>query len=219
MLQNIPTEIRTLFLLEFTKELIKNSIPQETTLSKPLNKIRKPIIPKPNLQKKFIRPITNFQKKPSIISNQPRTKQMPTNIPPPRALRIPNQPLPSTMQDVHPAPTSQQIDLGKLNPFVKDTSIKIIECYGDNEPIIVKGNMGSKTTTIVLTKTEINDIIDKFSKAAKIPTQEGLFKVVVGKLVFSAIISEVISSKFTIQKLLINPRFQKMPAPRGMMKR
>ena len=54
----------------------------------------------------------------------------------------------------------------------------------------------------ILSKEEINEIIIKFSQASKIPTHEGVFRVAVGKFIFSAIISDVISSKFIIQKMV-----------------
>jgi hypothetical protein len=69
-------------------------------------------------------------------------------------------------------------------------------------PVYVTGNMGNKKTGIVLSKDEIDEIINKFSEASKIPLGEGVFRVAVGKLVFSAIVSDVVSSKFIIKKLL-----------------
>ena len=97
------------------------------------------------------------------------------------------------------------IDLGKLHPLIRDPLVKVIECNGPDEKIIVIGAMGRKNTKIILTKEEINNTINKFSEAAKIPVHEGVFKVVFGTLIFSAMISEVVSSKFLIRKMAPGP--------------
>jgi len=61
--------------------------------------------------------------------------------------------------------------------------------------------MGIKKTGIILDKEEIDNIIQRFSRETKIPVQEGIFKVVAGRLIFLAIISEIVGSKFTIKKM------------------
>ena len=107
-----------------------------------------------------------------------------------------------------PIPTNKEIDLGTLNTLVKDFAVKIIECDGPETNILVRGNMGTKTTKIILTKEEINNLIQKFSKTAKIPAYGGIFRVVVGRLILLAIISEVVGSKFIIKKFAYNPFHQ-----------
>ena len=99
------------------------------------------------------------------------------------------------------------IDLGKLNPLINDYSVISIECYGPSENIIVTGKMGRKKTNIILSKEDIGEIINKFSTTAKIPVQEGVFKVVVGTLIISAVIADIINTRFIIRKmpLLIHP--------------
>lgn len=109
--------------------------------------------------------------------------------------------LPPHIQYLKPTPVNKDIDLLKLNPLVNDPMVRAIECYGPEDNIVVKGNMGTKKTTIILTKEEINDIIQRFSKEARIPVQEGVFKVVAGRLILLAIISEVVGSKFVIKKM------------------
>lgn len=97
---------------------------------------------------------------------------------------------------------NKEIDLGKINPLIRDFMVKTIECYGAGENLVVQGNMGTKKTGIILTKEEIEDIIQRFSKETKIPAQEGIFKVVAGRLIFLAIISSIVGSKFIIKKML-----------------
>lgn len=121
----------------------------------------------------------------------------------PRVLRIPEPRLPPGLQYLKPTPTRIDIDLGKINPLIKDFAVKIIECNGPEQNIIVKGAMGSKPTSIILSREEIEDIINKFSTTAKIPLQEGVSRIVAGNLILSAIVSDVVGSRFIIQKMLL----------------
>jgi hypothetical protein len=116
-------------------------------------------------------------------------------------LVIPETKFPLHIQYIKPVPINKEIDLGKLNPLINDHFVKIIECYGPNENLFVKGAMGAKKTGITLTDEEIKEIINKFSEETKIPAHEGIFKVASGRLMFSAIISETVSSKFIISKI------------------
>jgi|SRR3989344_9203369 len=122
-------------------------------------------------------------------------------------LKIPDIRLPPRLQYLRPYPTDIHIDLGKLNPLINDYSVISIECYGPSENIIVTGKMGRKKTNIILSKEDIGEIINKFSTTAKIPVQEGVFKVVVGTLIISAVIADIINTRFIIRKmpLLIHP--------------
>jgi hypothetical protein len=114
---------------------------------------------------------------------------------------IPETRFPPHIQYIKPVPINKEIDLGKLNPLIMDKFVKIIECYGPNENLFVKGSMGVKKTGITLTDEEIKGIINKFSEETRIPANEGIFKVASGRLMFSAIISETVGSKFIISKI------------------
>ncbi|RLG10250.1 hypothetical protein DRN69_09340 [Candidatus Pacearchaeota archaeon] len=122
----------------------------------------------------------------------------------PSVLRIPEPRLPPKFQYLKPQPTSKEIDLGKLNPLIKDPLVKLIECDGPDERLIVQGAMGRKPTNIVLNKEEIDEIINKFSETSKIPVHTGIYRVVVGRLILLSIISEIIGSKFIIKKMAFN---------------
>ncbi len=143
------------------------------------------------------------------IESKTRIKFRPSNRPIKRMslspAMVPQSRLPLRFQYLKPTPTKLEIDLGKLNPLIKDPLVKNIECPGPNQKIIVSGMMGRRKTDVNLSRDEINEIIKKFSETAKIPVHEGVFKVVVGKLVFSAIISDIIGSKFIIRKIVYNP--------------
>ena len=53
----------------------------------------------------------------------------------------------------------------------------------------------------MLNNEEINDVLNRSSTISRIPIHEGVFKIVVGKFILSAIISEVVGSKFIIRKI------------------
>ena len=198
MLTKISDEFKVFFLLQFTRELIRNSstsefLELETILKKEgkvthqeiRNKIKereKPVFAKEEIIKPF----------PSAVKT--RKWQVP-------ALRIPETRLPQNLQYLKPIPTKLEIDLGKLNPLIKDPLVNSIECSGTEEPVTVRGKMGVKKTNIILDKEEIDQTIKKFSETAKIPIHEGVFKIVIGGLVLSAIISGIIGSKFIIKKM------------------
>ena len=91
--------------------------------------------------------------------------------------------------------------MDKLNPLVNDPQVREIECEAPNKPIIVYGSMGKMPTEVILSNNEIEDIIERFSIASKIPIDIGVYKVVVGNLIFSAVVSDVVSSRFLITKM------------------
>ncbi|MBI2044353.1 hypothetical protein HYT24_03250 [Candidatus Pacearchaeota archaeon] len=123
-------------------------------------------------------------------------------------LVIPQPKLPERFQYLKPLPSEKQIDLGKLNPFLKDPMVVYIECNGPGQEIIVNGKMGRKRTGIFLDRQEIEDIVNYFSVQTKIPVGEGVYNVVYGKYQFSAIVSEMLGAKFTLKKMLYNPVFR-----------
>jgi Flp pilus assembly CpaF family ATPase len=119
-----------------------------------------------------------------------------------REIRIPQPIVPSTIRNIFPSLEEQQLDLGKLNPLIKDPTVISIECDGPDKNIMIKRiREGKRITNIILDEQEIKEIIKTFSEAAKIPSHEGIFKAAVGKLIISAVISEIIGGRFLITKL------------------
>ncbi len=210
-------DFKTFFLLQFTKELIKHSEAGEVfELENVLKKETYEKKEETKKEKKKIKQmITDKEELPLVFKEQPSFKNKlfkPLPRPPiarPRILRIPEPKLPPTLQYLKPTPTNIQIDLEKLNPLIKDPAVKAIECNGPDENIIVRGTMGTKRTNIILSEEEINQIMKKFSETAKIPIHEGIFRVVAGMLILSAIISDVIGSKFIIKKMMYAPGFRR----------
>jgi hypothetical protein len=205
MLKETSENFRIFFLREFTRELIKNSETAEAiALKKRLReKIKENIEKKENEERlnKIIekKAITEELKEISIQENIPIRKKI---IPKYQNLRISYPKIPETIRDIKPFPEEMQINLNVLNPLIKDPTVLSIECNGPGKNIIVRRIRGEKrTTNIILKEEEIKGIIEIFSKEAKIPSQEGIFKAAVGKLIISAISSEITGSKFIITKL------------------
>ena len=217
MLKQTSKEFRKLFLLEFTKQLIDAYAPEDiaklekilrkehkegTIIQQESKELVKNIIHEKEKELKFLEEKkTPLKRNPDLKRSLDSLRRMKP------VLRIPETRLPQTFQHLKPTPTNTEIDLGKLNAFVQDPLVKVIECNGPDENIVVHGSMGTKPTNIILKKEEIDEIIKRFAEAAKIPQDEGVFKAVFGKLVLSAIISETIGSKFVIRKMMYAPRY------------
>lgn len=208
-LENSTEDFKKSFLLKFTKELIKNSIPE---LKFQIELREKFPMKTPSLIQSQ-QPVKVYEKPATMpISSQvkikPSFKPLPKSfklLEMPERLKIPQTRLPQHLRYIKPEITPTKIDLGKLNPLINNPMIKTIECNGPNQRIIIR-DTSEKQTKIILTKKEIDEILEKFAKTAKIPiVSEGIFRVAVGRLVLSAIISKVIPSKFIIKKIKPSP--------------
>ena len=232
MLQPPQKNFRQSFPLEFTKELIRNTnaykelrikkevkevvsekpedkrimqiIPQKVLLKKRILKgaVRKKIRKESKRMKKSSRILSQLKEGDILPEFKKYSLKRPFSSKTYSPLYIPKSELPETVRYLKPIITSKTIDIGKLNPLLKDPLVRAIECHGSNKKIIVIGGMGRKNTNIILNKEEVKGVIKKFSEIAKIPVNEGVFRVVLGNLLFSAIVSEITDSKFLIKKLI-----------------
>ncbi len=225
-LEQTPEEFRTRFLLKFIKEVIENTEAYHTLRIKEEVKVvdrqgrekERKIEEIKAAQKEGIKEIVQekIKKENEKLSEmyikglplelkalsaplQVQTKK--TSVRKKIPLKIPEHVLPETVSYLKPTPTSEQIDLGKLNILLNDPLVKIIECNGPDENIFVGGIMGRKPTAIKLSKEEIQDMVEKFSSVTKIPLHEGLFKAALGNVVLSAVVSEIAGIKFVIRKI------------------
>jgi hypothetical protein len=132
-------------------------------------------------------------------------QQAPAPIPkkPMGRLYIPETRMPPSLEYLKPSFVENKTttDWEKLNPLIKDRAVRTIEVNPD-EKIRVSGSMGERTTNIILNTEEINEIINKFAYVSRIPVSEGVYKVVVENLIFFAVISGVVGSRFVIQKII-----------------
>ena len=210
---------KQIFLLLFSRELIRNSEEGLFQLKRIIEEQSRPAEIEPVEKKQIVKEVEEFPLTKSILSEAPKTETdlaivKPVTIHPPRqeisggisefeypVLRIPEPKLPAEFEYLKPIPTTREIDLDKLNPLVNDPQVREIECEAPNKPIVVYGGMGRMPTEIFLSNNEIEDIIERFSAASKIPIDTGVYKVVVGNLIFSAVVSDVVPSRFLITKM------------------
>ncbi len=198
-LQDASLEKRKKILLLFVRELIKNSESPETKLWKEnkkqeLKEEKEKILamaPMPALR-------TAVGIKP-VFKKLPQPFKIKRNLPLP-VLRIPEPRLPMHLQNIQPIPTNYPIPLGKLEKLINNPSVQAVECPGPDQEIILRTPQ-PKQTKVKLTKEEIDTLIKGFAQTAGIPLNQGLNTFVVGSLKLSAIISDIIGSKFILKKI------------------
>jgi len=192
----MPQEyLRTLFLREFTKDLIKNvkieSSPKIKIVSKKIpEKIKEKVENKLQIPVSAFSPIntSNFAVAPII-----RQKNILVSK---KSLKTLRKPIPISLT----SPTGEYPELGKLNTLVSDVGVEGIECLGPEKNILVKKSGRVQRTNILLTKEDIQKILKDFSEKTRIPLTKGTFKAVLGNLIMTAILSEFVGTKFILQK-------------------
>jgi len=223
-------ENRILFLKEFTSQLIINSAPPEISkpreeekkteeietgkfqksiiellpVPKPTQPIRKemPRIPAPT--KPMARPIKLINIPRKLIRQNPRYELKPVLG---QGYKLSVMSEASPLAQIQPSPTAMPsyFNLDKLDFLVKDPRVTTIECPGPGKLVLARASGTTTITRVSLTQEEITAMIEKFSRESKIPVISGLFKAAVGNLVITAVISDVVGSRFMITK--ITPHF------------
>lgn len=197
LLENTSERFKELFLLAFTRELIINSSGEEILdLVSEVEKVeeqKKEVIKEAVKHELHPTPAGQFKPLPHLLTSRL-----------PKRLIIPVSRFPPRLQYIRPTPAQTIIDLGKLNPLIQDPMVQTIESHGPDKEVIIRTPV-EKKTKIVLSKEDINQIIKTFSEKTKIPIIEGVFRVAVGKLLLSSIISKVVGTKFIIKKLKYSP--------------
>ncbi len=206
----IQTSAPPLVSKEEVKEIIKEEIREKV---KEKLSPQKSEIKKENLSEETFLPGRPTHEPPVVSVKKPASFGVK------RVLKIPKVSLPPYLSNVKPVATSKvSIDLGKLNPLVEDANVLSFETEGENEPVYVNGRMGRKPTNVKLSKVEIDEVIDRFSEMSKIPKRSGMFRVAVGKLLITAMISDSVSSRFVIEKISQGETLSPPPGPLAMQK-
>ncbi len=217
MEETFSDEFKRFFLIKFTGELIKHSVKRDIIKLQKIiemkeKKKRERLISKKKEQfileqgelKREEPTVGGIAREQGTIKPQLLMKSAVKQIARPPLL-IPEPKLPSHLEYLKPVPAiTTEIDLFKLNQLIKDPAVRIIEGNPD-EKVRVTGAMGTKQADIVLNKEDIDRIINRFSELSKIPVSEGVYRVAVGNLILSAVISEIIGSKFVIKKVIAPP--------------
>jgi len=194
--QETSEKFKELFLLAFTRELIINFAGGEILeLESEFEKEQK-------YRKESVREIVKEGMHPGQekkFKALPKSFQMQAL---PKRLVIPISRFPTRLAYIQPMPApGMNIDMGKLNALMQDPVVQVIECHGPDKEIVIRAPTERKTN-VILEKDEIENIVKNFSETAKIPITEGVFRVAVGRLIFTAIISEVVGTKFIIKKMI-----------------
>ena len=215
-MKTLSNKLKEKFLLQFTRELIFNSAGGEfIQLQNALKEqIKEELVQSVKEEEKPTKEKLNLD---DLDFSEPLKKKKKIFHKRKRRLFIPESKLPPHLQYLKPTPKNINIEIEKLDDLIKDPAVKVIECNGADEHVIVRGNMGVKPTATVLSQEEIDEIIQQFSNISKIPIHQGIYSVVAGRLVFSAIISDVVGSKFMIKKMLYAPYFQGQVYPNPVL--
>ncbi len=208
MLNSTTQEFREIFLLEFTKELINSFAPKEIIQLKTIiNEEEK------GSKEEIKRQVKERFSEGKIRIFQP-TKLIPQKILTPRKIFFQPKPLitnlmqnnlPERLRYLKPIPKEINMNLGKINSLLKDPQISSLECNGEGKNIIVNAP-SPKTTEIILTKEEIEKILEEFSRVSKIPIEEGIVKIASGRFILLAAVSKIVPTRFIIKKIAIPQR-------------
>lgn len=230
VLKQSEEEYRIIFLQKFTQELIIGFLEEERIKRKiEVEKLRRefieprispeqafrkiiktPVIPVEITPEK--KEIKTFEKKliPQHLIQRPVIKKYPKRFALKKTKSVlreqpssiyPNEPSPLQTFELELQSRPEEFNLGKVDLLLKDPLIKMIECDGPDKELMVKKNGRIFKTKIIMNQKEIQEVLGSFSKQAKIPIIGGIFKAVVGDLIISALVSEVVGSKFIITRM------------------
>jgi hypothetical protein len=89
---------------------------------------------------------------------------------------------------------------GRLSGLIRDPTISSIEYMGENLPLKINRMGKIQSTNIILYDEEIKSILIYVSSRTKIPIDNQIFKVAIDNLLFNAIISKEVGTRFLIKK-------------------
>lgn len=174
MLEISTKEARGYFLLEFTRQLIKNNKNANIYLLNEILKQRFPekpkeiqIITREQIQEKLQerkefeqrKGKENLTEEFDIASNKQNTLQLIKDKK--KVLKIPETKTSSHLNYLQQNISAEPI-LEKISPLLKDFNVKTIEIEGPNQKIAVIGTMGRKNTNITLANSDIQEILNYF---------------------------------------------------------
>jgi hypothetical protein len=131
----------------------------------------------------------------SVASTVPILKP-PVSLPPASVSQVPKMPVMANSGP--PVPSGKY---GKLTLLTHDPSVLSIECSGSNSPVSVIRRGGQRQVTkISLSSSEIKSILQTFSDDSHVPLLDGVFRVIVNGWSVNAVISDLIGSKFVLNR-------------------
>lgn len=101
---------------------------------------------------------------------------------------------------VQPMQKPNASGLALINPLLADPAVRGMECTGPGKPLLINRSGLIETTNISLTSDDINTFMREVSERTRIPLVQGLFKAIMGNIIITAVISDIIGTRFVIQK-------------------
>jgi len=181
-----------IFLEEFVKRLIINSVQKEPKIEKTdflLDKLEKTVAIPPaiKIEKKIEeKPLERIEVK-ALPQQVPVIMQTPIIIQKPEVIQK----------------TPEKINLpimDRISPILADPSVQSINCPGPDKNITIMRNGTIQTVAMSFTAEDITNFLKDVAEKTKIPLLPGLFKVVFQNLIITAVISEFVGTKFMIEK-------------------
>lgn len=204
-LQQISAYNRIHFLNLFTKEILINvSEKERVKLSIETEKIKQKLI---NPSAVFI-PVRQQAAQPSSPDKRkPVTYRQEINESPEYLRQIIRKKfVQPRQQEISPIEAPQPMTGPKASGYKKieflliDPTIQAVECPGPNKNVLIRKYNQTNVTKVILSQQEIMDIINEFSKEARIPIVGGILKAAVRNMIISSVISDFIGSRFIITK-------------------
>ena len=90
--------------------------------------------------------------------------------------------------------------MNKISDLFRDKTILSIECRGPGKNLLIKRYNQINVVKVMLSPAEISGIIDYFSRRSRIPVVDGILKVAVDDMIIAAVTSDLVGSKFIINK-------------------
>ena len=144
------------------------------------------------IQRQMPRPKIQAQFQPSKF---PKINQRLTKI-------FPEQRLPENRPIIKEisAQRTNAMGLNRISNILGDPTVLSIECPGPTKNLLVNRAGSIQAASIVLSKEEIDSIIEEIGEKTRIPISTGVFKAAFQDFLITAVISEFVGTRFLIQK-------------------
>jgi hypothetical protein len=205
------------FIRAFTIEILKNFMSLHMK-EKKVDKIEVSLVP--HISKEVLKPSIMSSRK-IEVPQKFKTKNEVPNIKPKFAkrklpeiqpkLKVHANPKAVLIKPVQKGVKAPVGEYGKLTGLILDPSVTYIEDQGAGKALTIIRAGQRQFTKISLSEQEIRDFLNLIAQKARVPLLEGVFRVAVDNFAVSAVVSELIGSRFTIRKntpysLLENPQ-------------
>ena len=167
------SEIRQQFLLQFTRTLIETLAAQQQ-------------------EKTIIAPEEILQ--PVQITNK-------TFLPSQTHPQLYSTIQPSMSQTSHSPPKSPSAPLASATPLkmlLEDSSINAIECQGPAKQLVLRKQGATMLSSVTLSESDIQKQIEQWSNTTDTPISNGVLRAYNENLTITAVISELIGSRFIV---------------------